>query len=113
MKRLLLCQSLAFFAFSAKATEASIAMVGDGGSCPPSTIVTVQLVLHGIDTCTATVNGTSIGTITYPYQITFTTLSVGNVNDIVVTTGDFLRRTATVTFHLSSIQTTFNKRLKH
>ena len=110
MKTLIIWLSAILVIWKLRATDASVAMVGDGGTCVPSTTITVQLILHGIDTCDVTVNGVVFGTLTYPYIITFTTKPAGGVNDIVVTTGDFLRRTAVNTFHLTSFGRTFNKR---
>jgi hypothetical protein len=110
MKRLLLLILALVWPHSPRATEAVVQLLGERGNCPPSTTVTCNLFLHGIDTCSVVVNGSSLGIINYPYAITFVTKPTGGINDVIVTTGDFLRRVTTNTFYLTSLSRLYPKR---
>jgi len=88
MKKLLL---LLLFMAQAQAigpTEFSVSLPLGLTTVLPVTPVTLDLVVRGCDSISATVNGTSLGTLVPPYRISFTSLAATSVpvaNEIVVT----------------------------
>jgi len=90
-------------------TEFSVSLPLGVTTVLPLTPVSVNLVVRGCDSISASVNGTSLGTLLPPYRISFTSLASGSVpvaNTIICTNWNDRGMVATTTLYLYSTSTT-------
>lgn len=105
MKLLAFCLSIC----SASCAEVLTRLTNDGAFVTPSTTVTAQFFNRGNDIVHVVINGVDKGNLLPPYVTTYTSASVGGVNTFVVTTCDYMGRTATLNFSTTSQGRSFNK----
>lgn len=87
MKKLLLVMFLSSPALAIAPIEVS-ATVPSGTLVIPSSSVSFNLQVRGLDSVSVNINSTNLGTIYYPYNVSFGSLSSGN-NTLIVTGIDY------------------------
>ena len=69
---------------------------------PPGVVATNALVMTGVSSATATVNGTPFA-LKYPYTFSFTSVSGGSANTVAVSTCNFDGSTGIYNFYIQSV----------